>query len=395
MVQRLSNDDEGGHEHMTILLSKPHMSGREMAYVEEAFASNWIAPLGPNVNAFEEELGKYVDHTHTLATSSGTAALHLALLTLGIERGDVIFCQSLTFVASVNPILYVGATPVFIDSEKETWNMSPEALRKALVQAATKGKLPKAVIVVHLYGVVAKIGEIRQICQEFGVALIEDAAESLGATWKGQMTGTIGDIGFYSFNGNKIITTSGGGMLLLGSDSQRQYALKLATQARENVLHYEHEEVGYNYRLSNVSAGIGRGQLEVIEQRVRARRNVFRRYEQMFSTIDVTYQQEIPFSRANRWLTAMQVGRDIASRDQLIQQLSDAEIESRPVWKPMHLQPLYRDAEYVTVDGEDVSRHLFENGICLPSSSSLTIGEQQKVIQTVLDTRHFVKEKSV
>ncbi|WP_214784850.1 aminotransferase class I/II-fold pyridoxal phosphate-dependent enzyme [Exiguobacterium sp. s183] len=380
---------------MTILLSKPHMSGREMAYVEEAFASNWIAPLGPNVNAFEEELGKYVDHTHTLATSSGTAALHLALLTLGIERGDVIFCQSLTFVASVNPIMYVGATPVFIDSEKETWNMSPEALRKALVQAATKGKLPKAVIVVHLYGVVAKIGEIRQICQEFGVALIEDAAESLGATWKGQMTGTIGDIGFYSFNGNKIITTSGGGMLLLGSDSQRQYALKLATQARENVLHYEHEEVGYNYRLSNVSAGIGRGQLEVIEQRVRARRNVFRRYEQMFSTIDVTYQQEIPFSRANRWLTAMQVGRDIASRDQLIQQLSDAEIESRPVWKPMHLQPLYRDAEYVTVDGEDVSRHLFENGICLPSSSSLTIGEQQKVIQTVLDTRHFVKEKSV
>lgn len=380
---------------MTILLSKPHMSGREMAYVEEAFASNWIAPLGPNVNAFEEELGKYVDHTHTLATSSGTAALHLALLTLGIERGDVIFCQSLTFVASVNPIMYVGATPVFIDSEKETWNMSPEALRKALVQAATKGKLPKAVIVVHLYGVVAKIGEIRQICQEFGVALIEDAAESLGATWKGQMTGTIGDIGFYSFNGNKIITTSGGGMLLLGSDSQRQYALKLATQARENVLHYEHEEVGYNYRLSNVSAGIGRGQLEVIEQRVRARRNVFRRYEQMFSTIDVTYQQEIPFSRANRWLTAMQVGRDIASRDQLIQQLSDAEIESRPVWKPMHLQPLYRDAEYVTVDGEDVSRHLFENGVCLPSSSSLTIGEQQKVIQTVLDTRHFVKEKSV
>ena len=380
---------------MTILLSKPHMSGREMAYVEEAFASNWIAPLGPNVNAFEEELGKYVDHPHTLATSSGTAALHLALLTLGIERGDVIFCQSLTFVASVNPILYVRATPVFIDSEKETWNMSPEALRKALVQAATKGKLPKAGIAVHLYGVVAKIGEIRHICQEFGVTLIEDAAESLGTTLKGQMTGTIGDIGFYSFNGNKIITTSGGGMLLLGSESQRQYSLKLATQAREDVLHYEHEEVGYNYRLSNVSAGIGRGQLEVIEQRVRARRNVFRRYEQMFSSIDVTYQQEIPFSRANRWLTAMQVGRDIASREQLIQQLSDAGIESRPVWKPMHLQPLYRDAEYVMVDGEDVSRHLFENGICLPSSSSLTIGEQQKVIQAVLDTRHFVKEKSV
>ncbi|MGA9466661.1 MAG: aminotransferase class I/II-fold pyridoxal phosphate-dependent enzyme [Exiguobacterium marinum] len=380
---------------MNILLSKPHMSGREMIYVEEAFSSNWIAPLGPNVNAFEDELGKYTDHAHMLATSSGTAALHLALMTLGIEKSDLVFCQTLTFVASVNPILYVGATPVFIDSEDETWNMSPEALRKALVQAATKGRLPKAVIVVHLYGVVAKIGEIRQICKEFEVPLIEDAAESLGSTWQGLMTGTIGDIGFYSFNGNKIITTSGGGMLLLGSDSQRQHALKLATQARENELHYEHEEVGYNYRLSNVSAGIGRGQLEVIEQRVRARRNVFKRYERMFSEMDVTYQQEVPYSRANRWLTAMQLGRDVVSRDQLIQHLTGAGIESRPVWKPMHLQPLYRDAEYVTVDGEDVSRRLFENGICLPSSSNMTIGEQQKVIQTVLDTRSFIKEKSV
>lgn len=380
---------------MNILLSKPHMSGREMAYVEEAFASNWIAPLGPNVNAFENEVSAYADHPYALATSSGTAALHLALLTLDVGAGDIIFCQSLTFVASVNPIRYVGAVPVFIDSEETTWNMSPEALRKALVQAATKGKLPKAVIVVHLYGVVAKIGEIRQICQEFEVPLIEDAAESLGSTWQGQMTGTIGDIGFYSFNGNKIITTSGGGMLMLASDEQRQFALKLATQARENVLHYEHEQVGYNYRLSNVSAGIGRGQLEVIEKRVRSRRRVFERYVRMFSGIDVTYQQEIPYSRANRWLSALQLGRDLPERDRLIQYLSGLEIESRPVWKPMHLQPLYRDAEYVTVEGEDVSRRLFENGICLPSSSDLTIGEQQKVIQAVLDTRNFVKEKSV
>ena len=380
---------------MNILLSQPHMSGREMAYVEEAFSSNWIAPLGPNVNAFEQEVTAYADHPHALATSSGTAALHLALLTLNIGAGDVVFCQSLTFVASVNPIRYVGATPVFIDSEADTWNMSPDALRKALVQAATKGKLPKAVIVVHLYGVVAKIGEIRQLCDEFGVPLIEDAAESLGATWKGHMTGTIGDLGFYSFNGNKIITTSGGGMLLLATEQQKSFALKLATQARENVLHYEHEQVGYNYRLSNVAAGIGRGQLEVIEQRVRARRRVFTRYERMFEGIGVSYQQEIKHARANRWLTAIQLDHFPIGRDQLIHHLAEAGIESRPVWKPMHLQPLYQDAEYVTVDGEDVSRRLFENGVCLPSSSNLTIGQQQKVIQAVLATRTFATEKSV
>lgn len=380
---------------MKILLSQPHMSGREKGYVEQAFSSNWIAPLGPNVNAFEAEVAAYADHPHALATSSGTAALHLALLTLDIGAGDVVFCQSLTFVASVNPIRYVGATPVFIDSEETTWNMSPEALRKALVQAATKGKLPKAVIVVHLYGVVAKIGEIRQLCQEFGVPLIEDAAESLGSTWQGHMTGTIGDLGFYSFNGNKIITTSGGGMLLLSSEKQRAFALKLATQAREDVLHYEHEHVGYNYRLSNVSAGIGRGQLEVIEQRVRARRRVFARYERMFEGLGVSYQREIPHSRANRWLTAMQLDHAPLGRDSLIRHLTEAGIESRPVWKPMHLQPVFQGAEYITVDGEDVSRRLFEHGICLPSSSSLTIGQQQQVIQSVLEAGMVAKEKSV
>lgn len=380
---------------MNILLSKPHMSGREMAYIEEAFASNWIAPLGPNVNAFEAEVAAYADHPYALATSSGTAALHLALLTLGVGTGDTVFCQSLTFVASVNPIRYVGAIPVFIDSETTTWNMSPDALRKALVQAATKGKLPKAVIVVHLYGVVAKIGEIRHICREFGVPLIEDAAESLGSTWHGQMTGTIGDIGFYSFNGNKIITTSGGGMLMVPNEETRQLALKLATQAREDAPHYEHEQVGYNYRLSNVSAGIGRGQLEVIEQRVQARRRVFARYEHMFRQLGTTYQQEVPYSRANRWLTAMQLDQTDLHRDTVMERLASAGIESRPVWKPMHLQPVYRDAEYVTVDGEDVSRRLFENGICLPSGSDLTLGEQQQVIQTVLDTRSIVTEQSV
>lgn len=380
---------------MNILLSKPHMSGREMAYIEEAFESNWIAPLGPNVNAFEAEVAAYADHPYALATSSGTAALHLALLTLDIGTGDTVFCQSLTFVASVNPIRYVGAIPVLIDSETTTWNMSPDALRKAFVQAATKGKLPKAVIVVHLYGVVAKIGEIRHICREFGVPLIEDAAESLGSTWHGQMTGTIGDIGFYSFNGNKIITTSGGGMLMMPNEETKQLALKLATQAREDAPHYEHVQVGYNYRLSNVSAGIGRGQLEVIEQRVQARRRVFARYERMFRQLGTTYQREVPYSRANRWLTAMQLDQTELHRDTLMQRLATAGIESRPVWKPMHLQPVYRDAEYVTVDGEDVSRRLFENGICLPSGSDLTLVEQQQVIQTVLDTRSIVAEQSV
>lgn len=382
---------------MKILLSRPHMSGHEMRYVEEAFASNWVAPLGPNVDAFEKEVGAYVDHDFQLATSSGTAALHLALLLLGIERDDTVFCQSLTFVASVNPIRYVGAVPVFIDSEEETWNMSPSALRKAMVQAATKGKLPKAVIVVHLYGVVAKIGEIRQICQEYGVPLIEDAAESLGATWKGQMTGTIGDLGFYSFNGNKIITTSGGGMLLVRSSKEREHGMKLATQAREDALHYEHEEVGYNYRLSNVSAGIGRGQLEVIESRVQARRRVFARYERLLRPLGVTYQQEIPYSRANRWLTALQLNRSefITSQKDLITRLAMNGIESRPVWKPMHLQPVYRDAEYVMVDGDDVSRRLFENGICLPSGSDLTIGEQHQVIRAVLNAQGIVTEITV
>lgn len=380
---------------MNILLSKPHMSGREMSYIEEAFSSNWIAPLGPNVNAFEDELATYADHPYALAVSSGTAALHLALLTLGIGTNDTVFCQSLTFVASVNPIRYVGATPVFIDSEDTTWNMSPDALRKALVQAGTNGKLPKAVIVVHLYGIVAQIGELRHICQEFGVPLIEDAAESLGSTWHGQMTGTIGDIGFYSFNGNKIITTSGGGMLMLRSEEEKRSALKLATQAREDATHYEHEQVGYNYRLSNVSAGIGRGQLQVIEQRVRARRRVFARYERMFHEVGTTYQQEIPFSRANRWLTAMQLDKTELHRDDLIRRLAGAGIESRPVWKPMHLQPLYRDADFVTVDGEDVSRRLFEHGICLPSGSDLSIGEQHQVIQAVLDARTIAAEKSV
>lgn len=368
---------------MNILLSSPHLSGREHVYTDEAFRTNWVAPLGPNVTAFEEEMARYVDHPYTLATSSGTAALHLALLNLRIQPGDTVFCQSLTFVASVNPIAYVGARPVLIDSEPDTWNMSPDALRKAMLQAASSGHLPKAVIVVHLYGVMAKIEEIVQICREFDVPLIEDAAESLGSTLKGRMSGTFGDFGFYSFNGNKIITTSGGGMLLVGTEEQRRYALKLATQAREDAVHYEHEEVGYNYRLSNVSAGIGRAQLEVLETRIQARRKVFNRYVRAFEGMGNRYPQELSNSRSNRWLTAIALNQNVVNRDQLICSLASKGIESRPVWKPMHLQPLYRGVPYVTVDGIDHSRELFECGICLPSSSHLSVVQQQQVIETV------------
>jgi len=367
-----------------IPLSIPHLSGQEMRYVTEALETNWVAPLGPNVEAFEAAMKTYSGSAATLATSSGTAAIHLALATLGVTAGDDVFCQSLTFIASTNPIRYVGARPVLIDSEPETWNMSPAALRRAMIQAATRGRLPKAVIVVHLYGVVAKIEEIAAICEEYDVPLIEDAAESLGSTINGRMTGTFGTFGIYSFNGNKIITTSGGGMLVSNDTRLIERAFYLATQARQPVLHYEHTEVGFNYRMSNVSAGIGRGQLEVIEERVEARRTIFERYVRAFETVDAShYQQEIEGSRANRWLTALTLPGGMTQRDTLIQQLQQKNIEARPAWKPMHLQPVYRDVPYVTANEEDVSRRLFEEGICLPSASQMSFTDQALVIRFV------------
>jgi len=366
-----------------IPLSIPHLSGQEARYVTEALETNWVAPLGPNVDAFERDMQAYTGAGATLATSSGTAAIHLALATLGVTTGDDVFCQSLTFIASTNPIRYVGARPVLIDSEEETWNMSPVALRRALIQAATRGRLPKAVIVVHLYGVAAQIEEIAAICEEYDVPLIEDAAESLGTRVNGRMTGTFGTFGIYSFNGNKIITTSGGGMLVANDPALIERAFYLGTQARQQVLHYEHTEVGYNYRMSNVAAGIGRGQLEVLDQRVDARRKIFDRYDRAFAPDSVTSQVEQPGTFANRWLSAFLLPGGQAQRDAMIQTLQQANAESRPVWKPMHLQPVYRDVPFVTAEGVDVSRRLFEDGICLPSASQMTFTEQAVVIRNV------------
>ncbi|MDQ6467811.1 aminotransferase class I/II-fold pyridoxal phosphate-dependent enzyme [Exiguobacterium acetylicum] len=366
-----------------IPLSIPHLSGQEARYVTEALETNWVAPLGPNVDAFERDMQAYTGAGATLATSSGTAAIHLALATLGVTTGDDVFCQSLTFIASTNPIRYVGARPVLIDSEEETWNMSPVALRRALIQAATRGRLPKAVIVVHLYGVAAQIEEIAAICEEYDVPLIEDAAESLGTRVNGRMTGTFGTFGIYSFNGNKIITTSGGGMLVANDPALIERAFYLGTQARQPVLHYEHMEVGYNYRMSNVAAGIGRGQLEVLDQRVDARRKIFDRYDRAFAPDSVTSQVEQPRTFANRWLSAFLLPGGQAQRDAMIQTLQQANAESRPVWKPMHLQPVYRDVPFVTAEGVDVSRRLFEDGICLPSASQMTFTEQAVVIRNV------------
>lgn len=366
-----------------IPLSIPHLSGQEARYVNEALETNWVAPLGPNVDAFERDMQAYTGASATLATSSGTAAIHLALATLGVTTGDDVFCQSLTFIASTNPIRYVGARPVLIDSEEETWNMSPVALRRALIQAATRGRLPKAVIVVHLYGVAAQIEEIAALCEEYDVPLIEDAAESLGTRVNGRMTGTFGTFGIYSFNGNKIITTSGGGMLVANDPALIERAFYLGTQARQPVLHYEHTEVGYNYRMSNVAAGIGRGQLEVLDQRVDARRKIFDRYDRAFAPDSVTSQVEQPGTFANRWLSAFLLPGGQAQRDAMIQTLQQADAESRPVWKPMHLQPVYRDVPFVTAEGVDVSRRLFEDGICLPSASQMTFTEQAVVIRNV------------
>jgi len=366
-----------------IPLSIPHLSGQEARYVTEALETNWVAPLGPNVDAFEREMKAYTGARAALATSSGTAAIHLALATLGVTTGDDVFCQSLTFIASTNPIRYVGARPVLIDSEEETWNMSPVALRRALIQAATRGRLPKAVIVVHLYGVAAQIEEIAALCEEYDVPLIEDAAESLGTRVNGRMTGTFGTFGIYSFNGNKIITTSGGGMLVANDPALIERAFYLGTQARQPVLHYEHTEVGYNYRMSNVAAGIGRGQLEVIDQRVDARRKIFDRYDRAFALNGVTSQVEQTGTFANRWLSAFLLPGGQAQRDAMIQTLQQANAESRPVWKPMHLQPVYRDVPFVTAEGDDISRRLFEDGICLPSASQMTFTEQAVVIRNV------------
>ncbi len=372
-----------------IFLSSPHMSGNEQKYIQEAFDLNWIAPLGNNVEGFERELAQYNDIAGTAVVTSGTAAIHLALRMLGVERNDTVFCSSLTFIASVNPIIYQGAKPVFIDSELDSWNMSPQALERAFEDAKRKGEMPKAVIVVHLYGQSAKVDEIKEICDTYHVPLIEDAAESLGSTYKGKKSGTLGKIGIFSFNGNKIITTSGGGALISEDEQMLQKARFLATQARDQAIHYQHSELGYNYRMSNIVAGIGRGQLEVLDERVNQRRAVFERYYKAFKDIPgIAFQPELENSRSNRWLTALTIDskQTGVSRTEIIQKLAEENIEARPVWKPMHLQPLFAGLLYYPHEVENsVSDFLFENGLCLPSGSNLSEEQQNKVIAMVLD----------
>ena len=372
-----------------IYLSPPHMSGLEKKHVEEAFDSNWIAPMGPHVDSFEVKLAENLGVQGSLALISGTAAMHLALLLLDVGPGERVFCSALTFTATANPILYLNAEPVFIDSESESWNMSPAALERALEDAEVEGFLPKAVIVVNLYGQSADMEPILELCNRYEIPVIEDAAESLGATYRGKMSGSLGRFGVLSFNGNKIITTSGGGALVSDDKEALERARYLATQARQPARHYEHTEVGYNYRMSNLLAAVGRGQLEVLVERVEARRAVCQRYFDALGEVEgFNFMPETCYGRSTRWLTALTVEPELCgvTRDDIIDRLEKENIEARPVWKPMQLQPLYRDKKYYPCHAnESVSERLFEKGLCLPSGSNLKPEQQQKVIDCILN----------
>jgi dTDP-4-amino-4,6-dideoxygalactose transaminase len=370
-----------------IWLSSPHLGEEETAFVEEAFRSNWIAPLGPHVDGFERDLAAFVGVGHAAAVSSGTAAIHLALLLLDVKPGDTVFCSSLTFVGSCNPILYCGARPVFIDSEPGSWNMSPAALERAFDWAARAGRLPRCVVVVNLYGQSADMDALLPLCERHGVPVLEDAAESLGASYKGRASGSFGRVGVYSFNGNKIITTSGGGMLVSDDADLVARARKLSTQAREPAPHYEHVEVGFNYRMSNVLAGIGRGQLRVLDQRVERRRAIHALYREALADLaQVQWMPEPQGMRSTRWLTCLLLqGGDAAQRrDHVLRALARHSIEARPVWKPMHLQPLFAGAPYFPhAQGQDVAAGLFTAGLCLPSGSNLSDEQLARVIDSL------------
>ncbi|MFJ5672052.1 DegT/DnrJ/EryC1/StrS family aminotransferase [Bacillus safensis] len=375
-------------ERKRIYLSPPHMSGKESLKIEEAFKSNWIAPLGPLVNEFEQAVADYAGVKTGAALSSGTAAIHLALKLIGVQKGDIVFCSTLTFVATANPILYEQAEPVFIDSEKETWNMCPLALEKAFVESKRLGKKPRAVIVVHLYGQSAKMDEIMALCEAYDVPVIEDAAESLGAMYKGRKSGSMGRFGIYSFNGNKIITTSGGGMLVSDDEAAIERCRFLASQAREQAMHYEHQEMGYNYRMSNLLAGVGIAQMEVLDERVEQKRRIFHRYQDALSKSEGLHlMPEYQETKSNRWLTALTIDRDIQlSPADIIGALEKEQIEARHVWKPLHQQPLFRHCPFYTSEkGTPVSELLFERGLCLPSGTSMTDAEQERIIHILLD----------
>lgn len=365
------------------------MGGTEKNYINEAFETNWIAPLGPNVEGFEKSLENYLgEDTRVAALSSGTAGLHLALILLGVGKGDEVICQSMTFSASANPIVYQGATPIFVDSEPETWNICPNYLEVAIKDRISKGKKPKAIIAVHLYGMPYKVEKIKEISEKYEIPIVEDSAEALGSTYKGQKCGTFGDISILSFNGNKIITTSGGGALVSKNLEHKQKAIFLATQARDNAPHYQHSEIGYNYRLSNISAGIGRGQMDVLDQHVGLRREMNQFYRNIFHNnegIKVFIEPNTDYF-SNHWLSCILIDSAICkfSPEDIRLAMAENNIECRPLWKPMHLQPVFKTAPYY---GSNVSENLFEKGLCLPSGSNLSIKEKDKINDVLI---HFI-----
>jgi dTDP-4-amino-4,6-dideoxygalactose transaminase len=369
-----------------IWLSSPHMGGTEQKYIQEAFDANWVAPLGPNVNGLEQDLENYLDaNAHVGALSSGTAAIHLGLILLGVQAGDEVICQSMTFSASANPILYLGATPVFIDSEEETWNLCPLALEAAIINRIKKGKKPKAIIAVHLYGVPYQIESIREVADKYTIPILEDSAEALGSSYKGQKCGTFGDIGILSFNGNKIITTSGGGAIVTKTAAQKEKVIFYATQSRDNAPHYQHSEIGYNYRMSNICAGIGRGQMEVLDEHVALRRQMHDFYVEVFASIEGVDVFSTPNEEyyANYWLSAITIDENKTNgitRETLRLALEAENIESRPLWKPMHLQPIFSNYPYY---GNQVAETLFETGLCLPSGSNLTDKDRERISKVI------------
>jgi dTDP-4-amino-4,6-dideoxygalactose transaminase len=367
-----------------IWLSSPHMGGTELDYIHSAFDGNWIAPLGANVDGFEEDLQNYSGVKHAAALSAGTAAIHLALIILGVESGDDVICQSMTFSATVNPVMYQKATPVLIDSERETWNMDPELLEKAIIERQGLGKNIKAIMPVHLYGMPAKMDEIRIIAEKYDIPIIEDAAEALGSEYRGSKCGSLGDFGILSFNGNKIITTSGGGALLSNNKKFIERSRFLATQARDEAPHYQHSEVGYNYRMSNICAGIGRGQMEILQDRVTQRRVNFEFYKKELSAIPgISILKEPDGSYSNRWLTTILVNPDKTdgiTREDIRLSLAEENIESRPLWKPMHMQPVFRNFPSFT---NGTAESLFNNGLCLPSGSNLSNDDRILIVKTI------------
>jgi len=361
------------------------MGGNEMKYVKEAYDTNWVAPLGPNVNGFEKDLEEYIKgDTRVACLSSGTAAIHLALILADVQLNDEVICQTFTFSASANPIVYLGAKPIFIDSEKDTWNMCPEVLEEAIKDKILNGKKPKAIIVVHLYGMPAKIDEIVTIAKKYEITLIEDAAEAIGSTYKSQKCGTFGDYGILSFNGNKIITTSGGGALVCKLEEDKQKAIFIATQARDEAPHYQHSEIGYNYRMSNILAGIGRGQMEVLDKHIALRRGMSQFYKELFKDVDGITVFEKPSKEyfSNHWLSCIIIEESITgfTREELRLQLEKNNIESRPLWKPMHLQPIFIECDYY---GGNISETLFNKGLCLPSSSNLTDADRARIKSSI------------